>query len=145
LKPDGVQPLRTGAGGGSGWFFRPGKLKPIPARARCGRAPPWFRMVLPSGEVETRSIRCLRRCCSCSGWFFRPGKLKRGGHSDSDAVPAGSGWFFRPGKLKRVTPSSRPIFQTQRVNPPLSSPTNPLASSNSLSKLNPNSCPGKSS
>ncbi len=37
---------------GSGWFIRPGKLKQVDLTALCGTVP-LFRMVYPSGEVET--------------------------------------------------------------------------------------------
>ncbi len=35
-----------------------------------------FRMVLPSGEVETFGLWAGRPARYSSGWFFRPGKLK---------------------------------------------------------------------
>ena len=39
---------------GSGWFIHPGKLK-LDGGAPFAVEHPWFRMVYPSGEVETPS------------------------------------------------------------------------------------------
>ncbi len=91
---------RIGRHPSSGWFIHPGKLKQpdvwaplqgttefrmvypsgevethqrISASARLGK----FRMVYPSGEVETNraTAQALQQITS-SGWFIHPGKLK---------------------------------------------------------------------
>ncbi len=68
------QPLKPSAPG-SGWFIHPGKLK---HRLPILRAPlaPQFRMVYPSGEVETGHRGKPARTGPRSGWFIHPGKLK---------------------------------------------------------------------
>ena len=50
--------------GSSGWFIHQGKLKPWKVARFCGANPDRFRMVYPSGEVETR------RLATCSRWKF---------------------------------------------------------------------------
>ncbi len=52
-----VATTRTGSTPGSGWFCYPGKLKPRRSGAAARQRRGGFRMVLLSGEVETRPGR----------------------------------------------------------------------------------------
>jgi len=88
---------------GSGWFCYPGKLKLLLKQGQLD-ALVRFRMVLLSGEVETRSLRLIAPKTLSSGWFCYPGKLKRQFISVDCPRARGSGWFCYPGKLKPDLP-----------------------------------------
>ncbi len=86
---------------GSGWFIHPGKLK---RRVRT-----WsflvmygFRMVYPSGEVETpKASKPQRPALHAFRMVYPSGEVETNAERKGYPQPAGrSGWFIHPGKLK---------------------------------------------
>ena len=88
---------------GSGWFCYPGKLKQSRKAHIALAVSTVFRMVLLSGEVETRVPMVVPELLKL--WFRMV--LLSGEVETARIMPGrhhgikGSGWFCYPGKLKR--------------------------------------------